>query len=116
MTSSSLREFVSHTREAGCIRFADLRRLQRDILPGRIATREEAELLLTLDRVIRKADRDWKDYLVGAVRDFVVFGMEPTGSLDHEKVEWLMGVLSKPTTKAGHALAREITGNPAWWR
>ena len=50
------------------------------------------------------------------VRDFVVWGMEPTGSLDQEKVEWLMGVLSKPTTKAGHALAREITRNPLWCR
>jgi hypothetical protein len=116
MSSSSLREFVSHTREAGRIGFGDLRRLQRDILPDRITTREEAELLLTLDRVVRKADRDWNDYLVGAVRNFVVWGMEPAGSLDDGKVEWLMSVLSKPTTKAGHALAREITGNPLWWR
>ena len=116
MTGTSLRDFVSQARQAGRIRFGDLRRLQRDVLPGRVTTREEAELLLTLDRVIRKADRDWNDYLVDAVRDFVVWGMEPTGSLDHEKVGWLMGVLSTPTTKAGHVLAREITRNPLWGR
>jgi len=111
MTGTSLRDFVSQTRQAGRIRFGDLRRLQRDILPGRVTTREEAELLLALDRAIRKADRDWNDYLIEAVRDFVVWGMEPVGSVDDEKAEWLMTALAKPVTKAGRSLAREITGN-----
>jgi len=39
------------------ISFADLRRLQRDILPTRITTREEAEILLALDTTVDRADR-----------------------------------------------------------
>ena len=38
MQTTSLREFVSHARQAGRIRFGDLRRLQRDILPARLTT------------------------------------------------------------------------------
>ncbi len=38
-------------------RFADLRRLQRDILPYR-------RMLLSLDVTVEQADRDWREYLV----------------------------------------------------
>jgi hypothetical protein len=41
--------------------------LQRDILPGRLAAQEDAELLLSLDRVVEKADPDWASYLVSTV-------------------------------------------------
>ena len=36
--------------------FADLRRLQRDILPAGITTRDEAEVLLGLDHIERLDD------------------------------------------------------------
>ena len=39
--STTLRDFVLNAVEMNRIRFADLRRLQRDILPYRITTREE---------------------------------------------------------------------------
>ena len=81
MNSPSLRQFVDHALESRRIRFGDLQRLRRDVLPGRVASREDAELLLCLDRSIRTADRDWGDYLVAAVRDFVIWGMEPVGAV-----------------------------------
>ena len=56
MNSPSLREFVTDALEARRIRFGDLRRLQRDVLPARLATREEAEMLVDLDRSVRTAD------------------------------------------------------------
>ena len=69
--SITLRDFVTKAVETNRIRFADLRRLQRDILPYRITSRDEAELLLALDAAIQRADRDWREYVVpgrGAVR------------------------------------------------
>ncbi len=108
-STTSLRDFVSHARESGRIRFADLRRLQRDILPARITTCEEAELLIALDRAVRTADRDWSDYLVVTVRDFVIWGIPPVGAVDHDKAEWLVRALSSGgVTKAGLRIAREV--------
>lgn len=42
------------------ISFGDVRRLKRDILPDGIASREEAEALLGLDRAVTKADAAWE--------------------------------------------------------
>ena len=50
MSSSTLRDFASAAVQSKRIRFGDLRRLKRDILPARITTREEAEVLIALAR------------------------------------------------------------------
>ena len=110
MPSPSLRQFVEHALEARRIRFGDLQRLRRDVLPGRIASREDAELLLSLDRSSRNADRDWGDYLVAAVRDFVIWGMEPIGAVDANKAAWLLATVSEGgLTRNGRAIFREVT-------
>jgi hypothetical protein len=77
------------TTADGRIGFGDLKRLQRDVLPARITTREEAELLLFLDAAVQKADRDWPPYLTATVRGFCDLGAAPgrgrgprQGSLD----------------------------------
>ena len=109
MVSKSLREFIAHTEEDRRIRFGDLKRLQRDILPARITTREEAEMLIGLDRTIERADRDWSAYLIRTVKDFVVWGMNPSGSVDRDKAEWLIEVLSRSgVTRTGRIIAREV--------
>ena len=110
MNSPSLRQFVDHALESRRIRFGDLQRLRRDILPGRIASREDAEMLLGLDRSIRTADRDWGDYLVGTVRDFAIWGMEPSGVVNGEKAAWLFAaVFDGGPTRNGRAIFREVT-------
>ena len=75
--STTLRDFVLNAVEMNRIRFADLRRLQRDILPYHITRREEVEMLLSLDATVERADRDWRNYLVPAVAQFAVWGLEP---------------------------------------
>src|SRR5215208_6291265 len=107
--SSTLRDFASVAFQSKRIRFGDLRRLKRDILPARITTREEAEVLIALDAVVEKADREWRSYLIGTVRDFVVWGLTPVGQVDRAKAEWLVVVLSSGVArKTARTLAREI--------
>src|SRR3954453_8188685 len=55
MSRASLREFISSVLVRKRLRFGDLRRLQRDVLPTGIATREEAEAVITLDQALSKA-------------------------------------------------------------
>ena len=107
MTSPSLRQFVDHAMENRRIRFGDLQRLRRDILPGRIASREDAEMLIGLDRSIRTADRDWGDYLVATMRDFVIWGMPPVGAVGGGKAAWLLAVVSGDG-RNGRAIYREV--------
>src|SRR5215212_11934647 len=90
--SSTLRDFASAAVQSKRIRFGDLRRLKRDILPARITTREEVEVLIALDAVIERADREWRSYLIATVRDFVVWGLSPVGRIDRQKAEWLVAV------------------------
>src|SRR3954453_15321053 len=91
--SSTLRDFASAAVQSKRIRFGDLRRLKRDILPARITTRAEGEVLIALDAVTGRAEREWRSYLIATVRDFVVWGLSPVGRVDRQKAEWLVAVL-----------------------
>src|SRR5215208_273745 len=72
-------------------------------------TQEEAEVLIALDAVVEKADREWRSYLIGTVRDFVVWGLGPVGQVDHAKAEWLAAVLSSGVARTtARTLSREI--------
>jgi hypothetical protein len=106
--SGSLRDFVSKAVEHDRILFGDLRRLQRDILPARITTREEAEVLIALDSSVDRADREWRRYLIPTVRDFLIWGSPPAGRIDQGKAEWLAFALRTSARKTAGAITREI--------
>src|SRR5215213_4522173 len=109
MINSSLQTFANKVQEAGRISFGDVKRLQRDILPDGISSREEADLLLTLEPTVGQADRAFADWLVAMVVDFVVWGMRPTGTVDAETAAWLTPfLLGQRATKTMRRLAREL--------
>src|SRR5215210_4654157 len=109
MINSSLQTFANKVQAAGRISFGDVKRLQRDILPDGISSREEADLLLTLEQTVSRADRAFADWLVALVVDFVVWGMRPTGTVDAETAAWLTPFLvGQRTTKTMRHLAREL--------
>src|SRR4051794_5247033 len=109
MISSSLQAFASTVQKAGRISFGDVKRLQRDILPNGISARGEAELFLTLDQTVSRADRAFADWLVAMMVDFVVWGLRPTGSVDAETAAWLTPFLvGQRATKTMRRLAREL--------
>jgi hypothetical protein len=109
MINSSLQTFANKVQEAGRISFGDVKRLQRDILPDGISSREEAELLLSLVQTVGRADRAFGDWLVATMVDFVVWGTRPTGVIDAETAAWLTPFLvGQRTTKTMRRLAREL--------
>src|SRR5215207_6021743 len=108
MSGTTLRDFVVNAVEIKRIRFADLRRLQRDILPYRITTQQEAEMLLSLDATVERADRDWREYLVPAVAQFVVWGLEPIGWVNQGKADWLLEALALAPPKTASAIIRNV--------
>src|SRR6185312_9492915 len=89
MINSSLQAFANNVQQAGRISFGDVKRLQRDILPDGISSRDEAELLLILEQSMGRTDRTFGDWLVATMVDFVVWGTRPTGTVDAETAAWL---------------------------
>jgi hypothetical protein len=110
MNITSLQDFVTKAAARNRITFGDVRRLQRNVLPDGVSTREEAELLIRLDGRVARADEAWIDWLVAAVVDFAVWGERPTGAVEGEAAEWLKGLLAATDTptKAARRIAREI--------
>jgi hypothetical protein len=110
MTNNALCEFVSKASDRSRINFGDVRRLQRKILPDGVMSREEAELLIALDRSVTKADPSWTEYLVATIVDFVVWVERPTGFVDDDTALWLAEALSAggALTRTARLIAREV--------
>ena len=105
---STLREFVTKALLTKRIGFGDLRRLQRDILPDGITTRDEAEVLIALDRAIERIDKAWTEALVARVTRFVVWASDPPGTVDEEASAWLLAALACGRSKTALAITREV--------
>jgi hypothetical protein len=112
MDNKSLCEFNARALAKGRISFGDVRRLQRDIMPNGIGSRDEAELLLALDGQVGRRDPEWTRWLIAMVVDFVVWAERPTGVVDESTASWLASALRQHHPSKGCAraprIAREI--------
>jgi hypothetical protein len=59
MHDQSFEKFCSRALQTRRVGFGDLRRLQRDGLPGGATSREQIEALMRVDRGIDRADAAW---------------------------------------------------------
>lgn len=110
MIKNSLRDFVDLILEQGSLGADDVRRLQREVLADGISTREEADVLIALDRAVAIQDAVWEPYLVAAVVQFAVWTSRPTGYIDADAARWLtttLGCGSGPTERAAR-IASEV--------
>ena len=108
MIKDSLREFMDRVANGRYIAEDDVNRLQREILPGGLVSRREAEALLDLDRSLEAAE-SWGPALTRLVVDFVVWGVQPTGVVGNEDALWLATVLEMGgPTKTSMAIAYAI--------
>jgi hypothetical protein len=94
MIKISLHGFVDRVMEKREISGDDVKALQGDIFADGIVSREEADVLIALDRAVAKADPTWADFLVRAVVDFAVWTARPTGYIDQDGARWLTQSLS----------------------
>lgn len=110
MTNASLQLFCNRVVAAGRITGADVQRLGRNILRDGLACRDEADMLIALDRAVPDSDAGFGDLLVSAIVDFAVWGERPTGYIDRDVAGWLaasLGGRSGPTPLAAR-IAREV--------
>ena len=110
MDTTPLRAFASKARASNRLLYGDLRRLQRDVLPAGAVTREEIELLLSLDGIGR-LDDGWPRYLATTVSEFVLSTADPPGIIDGEPAAWLVTGLSGVSAKTAAAIVRAIAAD-----
>jgi hypothetical protein len=114
MTDKQLQDFVADTMSKSRITFGDVRRLQRDYLPGGLSSAEEAQALIDLDAVVERADRAWADWLVAAIVNFVA-STEASESGMVERIHALLAAheaSSESSRKIARRLKREIRMSP----
>jgi hypothetical protein len=111
MSNTSLSEFAGRLRAKNRITFADVQRLRRDVLPDGITSREDTELLISLDRDVSRSNSEWEYWLVAMVVDFAVWTERPTGVVHEDTAFWLAATLNGQVahaTKTGRLIAREV--------
>jgi hypothetical protein len=99
MNQTSLQDFSVRVLAKGRVGKNDVQILQRDILADGVSTRDEAEILIRLDREAASVHASWSAWFIGTLTDFVVWGARPTGRIDEETGRWLFAAL----TEHGHA-------------
>jgi hypothetical protein len=105
MSHTPLGRFVDKILASRRLLFADLRRLERDVLPEGPASREEAEALLALDRALAQADRAWTPYLAAAIAGFA-----GRAAAAGEDAAWLAAALDEARPPTAAAIARALAG------
>jgi hypothetical protein len=93
MISEKLSDFCDGVLARGRIDAEDVHQIALDVLPDGPACREDADMLIALDRAVPSVPA-WGDYLVSAVVDFAVWTQRPTGVVDAEAARWLADSLS----------------------
>lgn len=109
MSTASLQLFCNRIVEAGRITRADVQTLSTGILPDGIMERDQADLLLALDRAV-ETDASFADFLVAAIIDFAVWGERPTGFIDRDIAAWLAVSIGgrSGSTPTGARIAMEV--------
>jgi hypothetical protein len=103
--NDSLQDFAAGIEAKSRITFGDVRRLQRDHLPGGLSNFEEARILLQLDANVTRRDRAWLQWLVATIVDFAV-PSDGTRATD-DTLEALLA-LENASARARRRIAREI--------
>jgi hypothetical protein len=110
MSTGRLQDFAASVITRGQVTFGDVRRLQRDYLPGGITNREDAELLIALGDKLVRADRAWAQWLVAALARYLASRERSDASIQDVAKAWLESLpgASPAATRLGRRIGRHI--------
>ena len=110
MSTGRLHDFATGVIARGQITFGDVRRLQRDCLPGGITNREDAELLIALSERLVRADKAWVQWLVAALASWLAAAERSDASIQDAAKAWLesLPAASPEATRFGRRIGRHI--------
>jgi hypothetical protein len=108
MINGKLQEFVCNVAVKGRISYGDVRRLQRDYLPGGISNREELELLISANTKLIRADKAWTQWFVASVLEFIAKQEVHEHPSKQAAGEWVGRLLAASSTSVGRRIARKV--------
>lgn len=115
MINKNLREFADDVCEAGTLSARDVKRLCDLLLADGIGTREEADVLIAIDRSVARTDeaaaQAWSELFTSLVVDFAVWGARPGGFVDAGTARWLVTAINAcggPTENARRVVAQIV--------
>ena len=88
-------ELAKRAAADGQITADEVLALRRVAWPDGVIDAEEAEAILAVNDLVGDKNRDWTDFLVEAVGEYVVNGLEPKGYVAPETADWLMAHLDR---------------------
>ena len=108
MINGKLQEFVCNVAVKGRISYGDVRRLQRDYLPGGITNCEELELVTSANTKLIRADKAWTQWLVASVLEFIAKQVVREHPSKEAAGEWVGRLLAASSTSVGRKIARKV--------
>lgn len=90
----ALNELAERMKAAGTISAEDTLALRREMWPDGRIDLDEAELVFALNDSVGQTAREWTDFFVEALCDFVVCQQAPKGYVDDSKAGWLTARIS----------------------
>jgi hypothetical protein len=96
-----------------------VRDLQRDVLRYGVVSRDEADALFDIERAVRTDCREWGEFFVGTLVDYLLWQQRPSGVLNEAKAEWLIAQADRTRTLAAFAILvavlDEAHRTPVWF-
>jgi hypothetical protein len=103
MIASRIQPIVVRMIEKQSIAVDDVRDLQAAVEDGGFVTPEEAEALLSAERLVPVACASWGEFFVEALTAHLVWECRPTGKITAPDVDRLVAMLAEPRTdRRGH--------------
>ncbi|MEI9850693.1 MAG: hypothetical protein WDN24_07340 [Sphingomonas sp.] len=87
---TALNELAERLKAAGTLTADDVLALRRQVWPDGRIDAGEAELVFALNDAVRQPPREWVDFFVEALCEYVVRQQAPSGYVDDAKAEWLV--------------------------
>jgi hypothetical protein len=98
---------------------AEVRQLRRALFEDEGVSRDEAVALFLLDRAQNAACIEWTEFFVECVTEHVVWQARPTGIVNNEQAEWLLGEAGHSPSLPAFALLANVLAEahraPQWF-
>lgn len=92
---TALTDLAARLEAARAITGEDVLALRRQVWPDGIVGAEEAELAFRLNQSVAQPTREWTDFFVEAITEYVVNGVEPKGYVDARTGDWLIAQVER---------------------
>lgn len=105
--------------QAADIGASEVAMLRREIFDEGVVGRYEAEILFAIERTRSPACPEWRDFLIEAILDHVLWQMRPSAVLNEAKAAWLIEQVDAARTVNAFAILVLVLDDaeriPAWF-